>query len=89
MPFSTIGLMEHHMKASWLGSFSEVMEHADEITTFYILQPGRLCAAGGDVGLASITIISSLDQGCHSLTHPLHVFNEAPEPLAINQSPHS
>ena len=66
MLFSTIGLMEHHMKASWLGSFSEVMEHADEIATFCILQqPRRLCAAGEGVGLASITIISSLDQGCH------------------------
>jgi len=46
------------MKASWLGSFSEVMEHAYDIATFYILQqPRRLCAAGGCVGLASITII--------------------------------
>jgi hypothetical protein len=54
------------MKASWLGSFAEVMEHADEIATFCILQqPRRLCAAGECVGLASITIISSLDQGCH------------------------
>ena len=76
------------MKTSWLGSFSEFMEHADEIATFCILQqPRRLCAAGGcRPGVDHLYI--KLGSGV-PLTHPLRLFNEAPEPLAINQSLHS
>jgi len=77
------------MKASWLGSLSEVMEHADEIATFCILQqPRRLCAAGGGCRPGIDHHYIKLRSGV-PLTHPLRVFNEAPEPLAINQSPHS